>query len=80
MNVWPKPSELTPEQIQHLIVYGENPFAVQAIKQLQVKVKKLTSALEYVAGPMMLGDDPTLGYHSQTIAYIEAALKEGESG
>ena len=34
-------SDLTPEQIQHLIVYGENPYAVKAMKQLLTKVEEL---------------------------------------
>lgn len=46
--------------------------------ELQAKVEELTAALEYVAGPMMLGDEPTMGYHCRAIAYIEAALKESE--
>ena len=43
---------------------------------LRAKVKELEASLEYLAGPMMLGDDPTLGYHQEAIDYIIAALEE----
>jgi DNA repair exonuclease SbcCD ATPase subunit len=46
------------------------------IESLQARVEELTAALEYVAGPMMLGDEPKMGYHCRAIAYIEAALKQ----
>ena len=73
MNVWPKPSELTPEQIQHLIVYGENPFAVKAIKQLQAKVDEQVALLTRVLMN-------SRGLPQAIVNDIRAALKESESG
>ena len=73
MNIWPKPSELTPEQIQHLIVYGENPFAVKAIKQLQAKVDEQVALLTRVLMN-------SRGLPQAIVNDIRAALKESESG
>ena len=65
-----KVEKLTAELNNHDYKLGKT------VKALQAKVENLTAALEYVAGPMMLGDEPTMGYHSQAIAYIEAELSQ----
>ena len=75
---------MSPERKQIILQCQTNPEnAAQTlvdmqneITELRRNVEELTATLEYVAGPMMLGDDPTMGYHSQAIAYIEAALKQ----